>query len=209
MNLPPTVIAPSLLSCDFARLADEIARVEAAGADWLQVDVMDGHFVPNLTIGPPVVARIAKVARVPLDVHLMISDPARYAPDFARAGAHVLTFHVEVCPDEAAARAVAASFRAQKIARVGIALNPDTPVAPGRRRRMPAEKRPGRKPAAQAAPPSAPAVPSPDPVPLPSAAEGAQPAKDFAPEPARKAPREGEDEIPGLEGQDETPMGEG
>src|SRR5262245_5823409 len=88
---------------------------------------MDGHFVPNLTIGPPVVSKIAQVARVPLDVHLMITDPAKYAPDFAKAGAHVLTFHVEVCPDAAAARSIAATFRAQKVAKVGIALNPDTP----------------------------------------------------------------------------------
>jgi ribulose-phosphate 3-epimerase len=124
----PLILAPSILSCDFAHLADEVARAEAAGADWLHVDVMDGHFVPNLTIGPPVVESIRKVARVPLDVHLMITDPARYAADFARAGAHVLTFHIEVCPDAAAARSIAASFRAQKIAKVGVALNPDTPL---------------------------------------------------------------------------------
>ena len=124
----PILIAPSLLSCDFARLADEIRRAEDAGADWLHVDVMDGHFVPNLTIGPPVVEKIKKVARVPLDVHLMITDPVKYAPDFASAGADVLTFHVELCPDPAAARAVAAAFRAAKVPKVGVALNPDTPV---------------------------------------------------------------------------------
>jgi ribulose-phosphate 3-epimerase len=124
----PILIAPSILSADFARLADEIRRAEDAGADWLHVDVMDGHFVPNLTIGPPVVERIKKVARIPLDVHLMITDPVKYAPDFARAGADVLTFHVEVCPDERAARAVAAAFRAAGVAKVGVALNPDQPV---------------------------------------------------------------------------------
>jgi len=124
----PILIAPSILSADFARLADEIARAEDAGADWLHVDVMDGHFVPNLTIGPCVVERIKKVARIPLDVHLMITDPVKYAPDFARAGADVLTFHIEVCPDERAARAVVAAFRAAGVAKVGVALNPDQPI---------------------------------------------------------------------------------
>jgi ribulose-phosphate 3-epimerase len=124
----PILVAPSILASDFARLADEVERAEGAGADWLHVDVMDGHFVPNLTIGPPVVEKIHEVAHVPLDVHLMITDPVKYAPDFARAGAHVLTFHIELCADAAAARAVVAAFRAQKIAVVGVALNPDTPV---------------------------------------------------------------------------------
>ncbi|TAJ25204.1 MAG: hypothetical protein EPO68_00320, partial [Planctomycetota bacterium] len=115
---PRVVIAPSLLSCDFARLAEEVARVEACGADWLHVDVMDGHFVPNLTLGPPVVAAIAKVAKAPLDVHLMIEEPLRYAKDYAQAGAHVLTFHAEVAEGPGTgwkrpgAKEIAAGFRA-------------------------------------------------------------------------------------------------
>jgi ribulose-phosphate 3-epimerase len=124
----PLRIAPSLLSCDFAHLAGEIARAEDAGADWLHVDVMDGHFVPNLTIGPPVVAAMHRVARVPLDVHLMISDPWTYAPEFARAGAHVLTFHIEVCPTPERARELATRFRDLGIEVVGVSLNPDTPL---------------------------------------------------------------------------------
>lgn len=124
---PPIVIAPSLLSSDFARLGDEVQRVEAAGADWHHVDVMDGHFVPNITIGPPVVAALDRVATRPLDVHLMISDPLRYAPDFAQAGAHVLTFHLEAV-GEAGARKTVTAFRDLGIAKVGISINPDTEV---------------------------------------------------------------------------------
>jgi ribulose-phosphate 3-epimerase len=127
-GVEPVRIAPSLLSCDFARLADELARVEAAGADWHHVDVMDGHFVPNLTLGPPVIERIRGAARLPLDVHLMISEPVRYATDYVRAGAHCLTFHVETCADERAARDAARALRECGAVKVGIALNPDTPV---------------------------------------------------------------------------------
>jgi len=119
-------IAPSLLACDFARLAEEIADVERAGADWLHVDVMDGHFVPNLTIGPPVVAAIKKVANVPLDVHLMITDPWQYAEPFLDAGADVLTFHLEVA-DRGDVGALLKTVKGRG-ARVGIAINPDADV---------------------------------------------------------------------------------
>ncbi len=122
----PPLIAPSLLAADFARLADEIKDVEACGADWLHVDVMDGHFVPNLTIGPPVVQSIHGAARVPLDVHLMISEPMRYAEAFAQAGAHVLTFHAELAPSAARAREIIRCFRQAGVTKVGAALNPDS-----------------------------------------------------------------------------------
>jgi ribulose-phosphate 3-epimerase len=115
-----------LLASDFSRLADEIARVEAAGADWHHVDVMDGHFVPNLTIGPPVVAAISKVARLPLDVHLMIDDPWQYADAFLDAGASVLTFHLEVA-GRGDAGALIEKIQARG-ARAAMALNPDADV---------------------------------------------------------------------------------
>jgi ribulose-phosphate 3-epimerase len=127
-SLPEPRIAPSLLSCDFARLADEVARAERAGADWLHVDVMDGHFVPNLTIGPVVVERIRAVASVPLDVHLMITDPLEYARPFADAGSTLLTFHIEVVDGPRGAREVVSAFRDAGVREVGVALNPDTPV---------------------------------------------------------------------------------
>jgi ribulose-phosphate 3-epimerase len=90
-----TIIAPSILSADFARLGEEVRAVEAAGADWIHVDVMDGRFVPNITIGPPVVKALRRVTKLPLDVHLMIVEPEKYVEDFAAAGADTITVHVE------------------------------------------------------------------------------------------------------------------
>jgi ribulose-phosphate 3-epimerase len=124
----PIRIAPSLLAADFARLGDEIRDVEDGGADWLHVDVMDGHFVPNLTVGPPVVASIRGVARRPLDVHLMIVDPWRYADAFVAAGAAVLSIHVEVARTRPAdAAGLLRRLRAEGV-RTGMALNPDQDI---------------------------------------------------------------------------------
>jgi len=94
----PFKLAPSILSADFARLGDQVRTAEAAGVDWIHVDVMDGHFVPNITIGPLIVRAIRPVTQLPLDVHLMIENPERYLADFADAGADYLTVHVETCP---------------------------------------------------------------------------------------------------------------
>jgi len=93
----PVLVAPSILSADFGRLAEEIRAATDAGADWIHVDVMDGHFVPNLTIGPAVVRAARKATSLPLDVHLMVSDPDRYVDEFAAAGADILSIHVEAC----------------------------------------------------------------------------------------------------------------
>ena len=98
MTKPSVRIAPSILSADFARLADEVAKIEAAGADFLHIDVMDGHFVPNLTVGPPIVEALRKVTKLTLDVHLMMTNPDAFIPEFVEAGADYLTVHVEACP---------------------------------------------------------------------------------------------------------------
>ena len=119
-----TRIAPSILAADFARLADAVALVESAGADLLHIDVMDGHFVPNITVGPPVVAALRRVTRLPLDVHLMITDPDRYLEAFASAGASALTVHAEVVP-----HLHRTLTRIRELGLLsGVAFNPSTPV---------------------------------------------------------------------------------
>ena len=118
-------VAPSILSADFARLGDEVRQVHAAGADWLHIDVMDGHFVPNITIGAPVVASIRPVTSLPLDVHLMIEHPERYISDFVKAGADIITVHVEATPHlESTVRAIK-----EQGAKAGVSLNPATPLS--------------------------------------------------------------------------------
>ena len=118
-------LAPSILSADFARLGEQIAEVARAGADYIHVDVMDGHFVPNITIGAPVVASIRPVTSLPLDVHLMIEHPERYISDFVKAGADVITVHVEASPQ------LHSTIRLIKElgVKAGVSLNPPTPLS--------------------------------------------------------------------------------
>lgn len=118
-------LAPSILSADFAHLARDIAAAEAGGADLIHVDVMDGHFVPNLTIGPPVVKAIKRVATVPLDVHLMVANPDQYLQAYVAAGASLLTVHAEVLPHLHRTVAAIKELGAQ----AGVALNPSTPLS--------------------------------------------------------------------------------
>jgi ribulose-phosphate 3-epimerase len=122
--MPAMKIAPSILSADFGALATDIARVEAGGADQLHVDVMDGRFVPNITIGPVVIEAIRKRTRLPLDVHLMIVEPERYLSDFIAAGADLVTVHAEACPH---LQRTLAHIR-ELGAKAGVALNPSTPA---------------------------------------------------------------------------------
>ena len=117
-------LAPSVLSADFANLGAEITAAERGGADLIHVDVMDGHFVPNITIGPPVVRAIKRVATVPLDVHLMIEEPDRYIDEFVDAGAAMISVHVEVLPH--LHRTI--SYIKKRGAQAGVVLNPSTPV---------------------------------------------------------------------------------
>lgn len=119
------MVAPSILSADFSRLGEEIRAVEAAGADVIHIDVMDGHFVPNITIGPLVVDAVRKITDLPLDVHLMITEPDRYVRDFAKAGADWITVHVEACTHLHRTVALIKDFG--KIA--GVVLNPATSLS--------------------------------------------------------------------------------
>ena len=119
------LISPSILSADFARLADAVQQVEAAGADWIHVDVMDGHFVPNLTVGPPMVEALRKVTTLPLDVHLMMTNPDEFIPEFAKAGADILTVHVETCPH---LHRTVQCIKEQNV-KAGVSLNPATSAA--------------------------------------------------------------------------------
>lgn len=118
-------IAPSILACDFSRLGEEIQAVQAGGADWIHVDVMDGHFVPNISIGPVITEGARRSTKLPLDVHLMIEAPERYLEAFVKAGADSLTVHRETCPD---LHGTIAEIHRLGV-RAGVAVNPDTPLA--------------------------------------------------------------------------------
>lgn len=118
------LIAPSILSADFSKLGEEVSAVEKAGADWIHVDVMDGHFVPNITMGPIIVSAVRRVTTLPIDVHLMIENPDRYITDFAKAGASLISVQVETCVH--LNRTIQAIREAG--ARPGVVLNPSTPI---------------------------------------------------------------------------------
>jgi ribulose-phosphate 3-epimerase len=125
MTTEETVIAPSILACDFGRLADEIQAVTEAGADWIHIDVMDGHFVPNITIGPRIVEAARDATELPLDVHLMIEQPERYIEAFIKSGATIVGVHAEACPH--LHRTVAQIREAG--ARASVTINPGTPTS--------------------------------------------------------------------------------
>ncbi len=117
-------VAPSLLSCDFARMGEEVQKIDKAGADWIHLDVMDGHFVPNLTIGPAIIQAVRPYTRLPFDVHLMIDDPLDYIDAFADAGADIITFHVEARSDiEATIRKIHS-----RGLQAGLVIKPHTPA---------------------------------------------------------------------------------
>jgi len=124
-NAPMPIIAPSILSADFSKLGEEVRAVEKAGADWIHVDVMDGHFVPNITLGSLVVKAVHEVTILPLDVHLMIENPERYIDDFAKAGASLISVHAETCVH--LNRTIAQIHEAG--AQAGVVLNPSTPLS--------------------------------------------------------------------------------
>lgn len=117
-------LAPSILTADFAQLGEQISAAELAGVDFIHVDVMDGHFVPNITIGPLIVETLKRITRLPLDVHLMIEQPEKYIGDFARAGASIITVHQEVCPH---LHRTLQQIRAEGC-QAGVAINPATPL---------------------------------------------------------------------------------
>jgi ribulose-phosphate 3-epimerase len=119
------ILAPSIIASDFAHIAEEVAAIESAGADWIHVDVMDGHFVPDITIGPLFVKSLRRVANLPLDAHLMISEPEKYIPAFAEAGVNNITVHVETCPD---LPRVIDQIKALGCT-AGVTLNPATPAS--------------------------------------------------------------------------------
>lgn len=121
------IISPSILSADFANLERDIKKVEQAGADWLHIDVMDGHFVPNITIGVPVTASIKKIATIPLDVHLMIENPLKYIEPFAKAGADILTFHYEAVKSEKEIYEIISKIKSYGL-KAGMSIKPKTPA---------------------------------------------------------------------------------
>ena len=124
MTTSSPLIAPSILSADFSRLAEVVQHMDAAGADWIHIDVMDGHFVPNFTVGPPMVEALRKETKLPLDVHLMMTNPDAYIKAFAKAGADYLTVHVEACPH---LHRTVQSIKECHV-KAGVTLNPATPV---------------------------------------------------------------------------------